>query len=185
MSVRNQVRIIGGQWRGRKVSFPDMAELRPTSDRVRETLFNWLQTDVVGAKCLDLFAGSGALGLEALSRGAEEVIFIDSQNKVVEYIRAALETLEGNGHAICTYVKQFCRNYPPQPFDIIFLDPPFNKNHLDKTAAVLNDPQWIREGGLIYVEHERDLHWTAPSRWQLLKRKEAGSVCFSLYRYTS
>src|ERR1700723_2989518 len=121
---RNSVRIIGGAWRGRRVHFPDMPALRPTPDRVRETLFNWLQHSLAGTRCLDLFAGSGALGLEALSRTAREVVFVDKAAAVAESLREELERLGGTARArvLQTTAERYLGT-PGEPFDVIFLDP--------------------------------------------------------------
>jgi len=128
---RNSVRIIGGAWRGRRVSFPDSPGLRPTPDRIRETLFNWLQHSVANARCLDLFAGSGALGLEALSRGAAELVFVEQAVAVARMLREQLARLEAStrGQVAEMGVARFLRT-PAAPFDLVFLDPPFGENHL-------------------------------------------------------
>lgn len=134
------VRIIGGQWKRRRLAVPDVSDLRPTPDRVRETLFNWLAPDVAGACCLDLFAGSGALGFEAASRGAARVVLVEQNTEVVEVLRQEAQTLRGKAIEVVqadalAYLKQ-----SPEPFDIVFVDPPYGKNlvevacrHLDNT----------------------------------------------------
>ena len=123
---RNKIRIIGGSWRGRRVSFPDTPGLRPTPDRVRETLFNWLQPSIVESRCLDLFAGSGALGLEALSRGAREVVFVEKDPLTARALQAELTRLGGHPRARVMELgaARFLR-VPGEPFDVVFLDPPF------------------------------------------------------------
>ena len=132
---RNSLRIIGGGWRGRRVHFPDSPGLRPTPDRVRETLFNWLQFSVAGTRCLDLFAGSGALGLEALSRGAREVVFVDEAAAVAQTLREELERLGGTAQAPACVHASAARYLatPGEPFDLIFLDPPFGPR---RSAAI-------------------------------------------------
>src|SRR6202044_1338078 len=128
---RNSVRIIAGTWRGRRIHFPDMPALRPTPDRVRETLFNWLQHSIVDSRCLDLFAGSGALGLEALSRGAKEVVFVEQAQQAARALQAELQRLGGTPRA--RILEQGAARYlrgPAQPFDVIFLDPPFGRGAL-------------------------------------------------------
>ncbi len=128
---RNFVRIIGGSWRGRRVSFPDAPGLRPTPDRVRETLFNWLQSSIVDSRCLDLFAGSGALGLEALSRGAREVVFVERDQLTARALQAELKRLGGTPKARVMELgaARFLRS-PGEPFDVVFLDPPFGVGRL-------------------------------------------------------
>src|SRR6202041_2575159 len=132
---RNSVRIIGGGWRGRRVNFPDLPGLRPTPDRVRETLFNWLQHAVVGSRCLDLFAGSGALGLEALSRGAKELVFVEQAVAASRTLQEQLVRLGGErkGRVVEMGAARYLRTAAQPgggPFDIVFLDPPFDRDAL-------------------------------------------------------
>ena len=135
---RNELRIIGGNWRGRRVKFPSSNELRPTPDRVRETLFNWLQPVIAGSRCLDLFAGSGALGLEALSRGATRVVFVDHEPKVIEHLHAALSLLKAEGaEPKLTQARRYLES-PVEAFDIVFLDPPFADESLPAICALLD-----------------------------------------------
>src|SRR5450631_4475801 len=153
---RNSVRIIGGGWRGRRVSFADIPGLRPTPDRVRETLFNWLQQVIAGARCLDLFAGSGALGLEALSRGAKELVFVE---QAVAAARALQEQLirfggAGKGQVVEMGAARYLRS-APQPFDIVFLDPPFGQDALAEYVPLLNAGGWLNAGALVYLENEK------------------------------
>src|SRR5277367_3125267 len=136
---RNSVRIIGGGWRGRRVSFPDIPGLRPTPDRVRETLFNWLQHSVAGSRCLDLFAGSGALGLEALSRGAREVVFVDQAQAAISHLQTQISRLDAvartriMGEDAGRYLRT-----SPEVFDIVFLDPPFGQGALPQYVEQLD-----------------------------------------------
>jgi len=181
---RNSVRIIGGGWRGRRISFPDMPGLRPTPDRVRETLFNWLQHAVAGARCLDLFAGSGALGLEALSRGAKEVVFVEQVVAASRTLQAQLVGLggEGKGRVMEMGAARFLRT-PVKPFDVVFLDPPFGKNALAEYIPMLDTGDWLKVGGLVYLENERIAGIpTLPAHWELLKSKSAGEVGYHLAR---
>jgi 16S rRNA (guanine966-N2)-methyltransferase len=181
---RNSVRIIAGVWRGRRIHFPDMPALRPTPDRVRETLFNWLQHSITDTRVLDLFAGSGALGLEALSRGAREAVF-------VEQFPAAARTLQeqlvrfggaGKGRILEMGAARFLRN-PGEPFDIAFLDPPFGTNALAEYIPLLDGGEWLKVGGLVYLENERAAGAPAlPGHWELLKSKSAGKVGYHLAR---
>ena len=181
---RNSVRIIGGGWRGRRISFPDMPGLRPTPDRVRETLFNWLQHDIVGARCLDLFAGSGALGLEALSRGAKELVFVEQAVAASRALQEQLTRLGGAsaGRVMEMGAARYLRS-APQPFDIVFLDPPFGRGGLAEYVPMLDTGEWVRSGGLVYLENEKaEGVPRVPAHWQLLKSKSAGEVGYHLAR---
>jgi 16S rRNA (guanine966-N2)-methyltransferase len=183
---RNSVRIIGGAWRGRRVGFQDLPGLRPTPDRVRETLFNWLQHSVAGARCLDLFAGSGALGLEALSRGAAEVIFVEQVAAAARTLREQLERLGGQSKAQVLEMgaARYLRT-PAKAFDIVFLDPPFGQDALTQYMPQLAEGDWLTEGGLVYLESERALGVPVlPAHWELLKSKSAGEVGYHLARAT-
>ena len=183
MPKKNQLRIIGGTWRGRKLSFPDLPGLRPTSDRVRETLFNWLQMDVAGARCLDLFAGSGALGFEALSRGAEQVVFVDSQKKAVDQIRANAEVLKTNSAAFSLTEAQayLQKSSASESFDIVFLDPPFHQNLLEDCLSILRKGSFLGPSAKVYVESESKLDEDELSKfWRTLKAKTAGNVHYYL-----
>ena len=177
----NQLRIIGGEWRGRKLSFPDVEGLRPTTDRVRETLFNWLQPVIHGAHCLDLFAGSGAVGLEALSRGAAAVSFIDSDRQAVLSLRENLTLLKDErGNVIQTDALSFLRG-EPQPFDIIFLDPPFHKALLQPCLEQLSQGGWLSKNARIYLEVEQEVGKPElPPGWEMVRSKKAGQVIYGL-----
>ena len=183
-SGRNSVRIIGGGWRGRRVSFPDIPGLRPTPDRVRETLFNWLQHHIAGARCLDLFAGSGALGLEALSRGAKELVFVE---QAVAASRALQEQLirlggAGKGQVVEMGAARYLRS-APQAFDIVFLDPPFGRGALAEYVPMLDVGEWLKPGALVYLENAKaDGVPVLPAHWELLKSKSAGEVGYHLAR---
>jgi len=181
---RNSVRIIGGIWRGRRVHFPDMPALRPTPDRVRETLFNWLQHSLSGTRCLDLFAGSGALGLEALSRGAAEVIFVEQFPAASRTLQEQLVRLraEGKGRVMEMGAARFLRT-PAKPFDVAFLDPPFGKGALAEYIPMLDSGGWLKVGSLVYLENERIAGVPAiPAHWEMLKSKSAGEVGYHLAR---
>jgi 16S rRNA (guanine966-N2)-methyltransferase len=178
----NSLRIIAGRWRGRKLQFPRIPGLRPTPDRVRETLFNWLQRSVVGSRCLDLFAGSGALGIEALSRGAREAVFVESDRCAADQLRANLERLGGltAAHVVQTHALEYLRA-AVEPFDLIFLDPPFGQGALAPVIELLASRDWVRPGGYIYLEAERAAgEPVLPARWQRLKAKYAGEVGYHL-----
>jgi 16S rRNA (guanine966-N2)-methyltransferase len=183
-TARNSVRIIGGIWRGRRVHFPDMPSLRPTPDRVRETLFNWLQHSLGGTRCLDLFAGSGALGLEALSRGAAEVVFVEQFPAASRTLQQQLVLLggEAKGRVMEMGAARFLRT-AAKPFDIAFLDPPFGKDALAEYIPMLDSGNWLKAGSLVYLENERLAGVpTLPPHWELLKSKSAGEVGYHLAR---
>lgn len=183
-SGQQRLRIIGGDWRGRKLEFPDLPGLRPTPDRVRETLFNWLQSTIAGAHCLDLFAGSGALGLEALSRGAASVQFVDNNPTAIDYLQRNLQLLKAeNSQCIRHNALDWIPQASLEPIDLIFLDPPFRQNLLAPCCALLAEQDWLREGALIYLEAENELQpLPVPAQWQLLKQKTAGQLTSYLFK---
>ena len=153
----HQVRIIAGEWRGRKLPVLDLPGLRPTLDRVRETLFNWLMHDISGAFVLDLFAGSGALGMEALSREARHVTFVDSNGQTCRAIESNLSILLGDpvmerAHVANLSAEAFLRKKAQQPFDVVFLDPPFDSDVLSSVCDLLADGGWLSPSGLVYLE---------------------------------
>lgn len=174
MGASGKVRIIAGKWRGRKLDVINSPGLRPTPDRVRETLFNWLQQEIVGARCLDLFAGSGALAFEALSRGAAEVFMIESNPKIVETLKQHAETLKSEGHTIqladaTSWLKQGING-----FDIIFLDPPFREGYIEQCCETISEESLLKPKGLLYIESEKDL--ALPDGWEIRKQMKAGNV---------
>jgi 16S rRNA (guanine966-N2)-methyltransferase len=180
------LRIIGGTWRGRKLRFPAAAAIRPTPDRVRETLFNWLQAAIPGAHCLDLFAGSGALGLEALSRGAAQVTFVDQDEAAAAALRALL--IEWQAHDAQVVRSDALRflGRPAQACDIVFLDPPFAGELLGRAAALLSERSWLKAGALIYVEcAAREGLPPLPHGWQPLKAQRAGEVGYHLFTHAA
>ena len=186
MTVRNRgganrVRIIGGKWRGRNVTFPDVAGLRPTPDRVRETLFNWLQNIIHGARCLDLYAGSGALGFEALSRGAAEVVFVDRDRAVTDALKRQVEQFAADGaRVVQSDVESFLVN-TPRPFDVVFLDPPYGHGLLAPCCRLLEQHGWLAQDARIYLEAERTLQeLPVPDNWELVRSKHAGQVGYHL-----
>ena len=180
---QSSLRIIGGQWRGRKLAFTPADGLRPTPDRVRETLFNWLAPSIRGARCLDLFAGSGALGLEALSRGAQACDFVDTSAAAVRQIELHLQTLQAGARARCHLgtALTFLQG-DTGPRDIIFIDPPFGKNLVDPICAQLAGSNGVGAGGFIYIETAaRDPAPKVPPNWRLHREKEAGEVAYRLF----
>ena len=179
----NQLRIIGGQWRGRKLSFPDAPGLRPTSDRTRETLFNWLQNEIVDSRCLDLFSGSGALGFEALSRGASHVTFVESNKKVFQQIKHNCELLMAkNAEVIHLNALDYLHGAKNEaPFNIVFLDPPFQKNMLADTLLALQTRTLIDHSTKLYIEVEANiLDASFLEDFNVLKEKKAGQVRYYL-----
>lgn len=178
-----QLRIIGGKWRHRKVSFPSVEGLRPTPDRIRETLFNWLQPCIEGARCLDLFAGSGVLGMEALSRGATAVVMVEQNGLLLNHIRGELHRLGATpvqARLVHSDALSFLRG-PAQPFDIVFVDPPFKSELLAPSCRFLEEGAWLAAGARVYME---TLKTAAPPeippRWQVLRHQRAGQVDFYL-----
>jgi 16S rRNA (guanine966-N2)-methyltransferase len=176
-ALRNSVRIVGGEWRGRRIEFPPAAELRPTPDRLRETLFNWLQACTGGARCLDLFAGSGALGLEALSRGAREALFVERDPRVAAALRSSLQRLrDTRGRVIERDAGAFLAG-PAQPFNIVFLDPPFAQGRLGELCTLLDTRGWLAADAWIYLElAARDARPPLPDAWVLWRETRAGGV---------
>lgn len=181
-----QVRIISGLWRGRKLPVHDAEGLRPTTDRVKETLFNWLAQDIPRAKCLDLFAGSGGLGFESASRQAEKVTMLEMNPQAFAQLKTNIAALKAsNIEAINTdtlaYLKQ-----PGQAYDVVFIDPPFRQGLLQETVQLLEQNGWLAANAMIYIESEKELPLTElPESWQLYREKLAGQVCYRLFERTS
>lgn len=178
------LRIIAGQWRGRKLRFPAVDGLRPTPDRVRETLFNWLAPQIHDTRCLDLFCGSGALGLEALSRGAAQCTFIDSSRPAIEAIINHLHTLQcDQGRCLQRAAGQFLDSVEEaKGFDLVFLDPPFGAGLVDDIVGQLERNNWLQPDARIYVETAaRDPQPAVPDNWFLQREKTAGDVCSRLF----
>jgi 16S rRNA (guanine966-N2)-methyltransferase len=179
----NQIRVIAGQWRGWRLSFPDLPGLRPTPDRVRETLFNWLAPVLPGARCLDLFAGSGALGVEALSRGAAEVVFVERQPLAVRTLRENLARLKTENARVeladaLTWLRQ-----PGTPFEVVLLDPPFGESLLEPACAALERNGWLAETAWIYLEAEAERERSPwPAHWTIHREQIAGAVSYRLAR---
>jgi 16S rRNA (guanine966-N2)-methyltransferase len=179
-----QVRIIGGTWRGRKLAFDPAEGLRPTGDRIRETLFNWLAGDIHGARCADLFTGTGALGLEALSRGAAHCDFVDASPVATSRVGEHLATLHGTDRGRChtCAARQFLKG-ATAPYDIVFIDPPFGLDLVADTCVALAEGNLLREQGLVYVESGADSPPPpVPPNWRLHRDKVAGAVAYRLYR---
>ena len=177
-----RLRIVAGKWRSRLLDIANVPGLRPTSERIRETLFNWLGPTIPGARCLDLFAGTGALGLEALSRGAADVVFVEKSPLAVKVLRDNVQTLA----ATTADVRQgdalaFLQAPPGEKFDIVFLDPPFAADMLGDLCRLIDEAAVLDGGALVYLEDDRARPETdLPSGWRILKSKTAGNVRYSL-----
>lgn len=184
----NTIRIIAGQWRGRRLPVLDVEGLRPTTDRVRETLFNWLMPDIVNARCLDLFAGSGALGLESLSRGADFVQFVESNRSVAQNLQKNVELLLGDSDKkIKSDIKNqnaldFLQNETSTQFDIVFLDPPFQSDVLAASLQLLIDKQWLSQNATVYIEQDSSKPLVDMSpHWNLHRKGKAGQSAYYLF----
>jgi 16S rRNA (guanine966-N2)-methyltransferase len=180
--VQNKLRIIGGQWRSRTITFADAPGLRPTPGRVRETLFNWLQYDIAGRTCLDLYAGSGALGFEAASRGAKSVVQVESNPQACQSLKQNVAAL--SAHQVTPVQAEVQRFLAGEPdcFDVVFIDPPFAKGMVVATCQTLENNGWLAPHAKIYVETERLLTLEGlPANWQQLKHKVAGEVAYHLF----
>jgi len=177
---RNQVRIIGGAWRSRIIRFPPKKPLRPTPDRVRETVFNWLGQDLTGRSCLDLFAGSGALGFEAASRGARRVVMVEGDRECCKALAASRNELAATSVELkCADALEFLRS-GEERYDIIFIDPPFRASFGPRLLSLL--PRSMAPGALVYLESAGEPEVSAG--WEVLKQGRAGQVRFQLLKRT-
>lgn len=185
-SARGQLRIIAGTWRGRKLSFLEREGLRPTTDRVRETIFNWLQMDLAGSRCLDLFAGSGALGFEAASRGASKVVMVDSDQATVVMLKKNMDLLSATqiqavGGDALGYLQS-----GDGLFDIVFLDPPYRLDVIPQCCELLENKQCLSDHAKIVIECDASNDLSQgfnglPDNWQCVKRKTAGQAGYHLF----
>jgi len=176
-------RIISGKWRGRKVTFGDAEGLRPTTDRIRETVFNWLQPYIHQSHCLDAFAGSGVLGFEALSRGASDLVFVEQNSKTVKNLKENINALKADDVSV-VHQDALCwlsSAKGEQSFDLVFLDPPFHAELLAKTATLLAQSGCLAKDAIIYVEHNIAEDIILPESWFCLKQKKAGQVAYKLF----
>lgn len=181
--TQGQIRIIGGQWRGRKLKVPNVPNLRPTPDRVRETVFNWLAPVIAGAHCLDPYAGSGALGFEALSRGAASLVMVDQSAEVVTLLQQEIEMLKAANAQVYRAQAPLQLKKPAALFDVVFLDPPFQENLLLATCFFLEENGFLADGAYIYLEAKESLQEAdLPANWQLIKSKKAGLVAYHLVK---
>lgn len=178
-----QVRIIGGTLKRSLLQVLSSPGLRPTPDRVRETLFNWLASDLHNARVLDPFAGSGALGFEAVSRGATHVQSIELNTKAIQLLRENSERLKVTQHMRFTQADALTalEHTPDRPYDIVFLDPPFHQSLASKAAQLLEEHQWLTDDALIYVESESEHPASVPETWRLLRETKAGESLGRLY----
>lgn len=181
----DSLRIIGGEWRGRRIRFPGTGGIRPTPDRVRETLFNWLMARVPGSRCLDLFAGSGALGLEALSRGAAHATFVERDRDNAAQLRETASALAPGRASVVEADALAWLTRPQQPFDIVFLDPPFAAGVLTEAMQRLDANNHLAPDPYIYLETPAKAGPPGlPAGWQLHRTGRAGAVGYHLARRT-
>jgi len=176
------LRIVAGSLRGSRLAVPDRPGLRPTSDRVRETLFNWLMPVIEGARCLDLYAGTGALGIEAISRGASACTFVESDRALARDLAANLARLKVETARVIEADALATLAGRAEAFDIVFLDPPFGGDLWDASAERLETRGWLAPNAWIYVESPADAALALPPTWTLHREGRAGAVRFALYR---
>ena len=181
------VRIISGQWRGRRLPVLNAEGLRPTTDRVKETLFHWLMQETAGRTVLDCFSGSGSLALEALSRHACFATMLELDKTAVRQLQQHLQTLKcNNAEVIAGSCLLYLQRQPTRQYDLVFLDPPFRQNLLLPCAALLEQQNWLSDDALIYVECEKELPLSQlPANWRLLKESVAGQLAYRLYQRQS
>lgn len=179
--MKQTIRIIGGQYRGKKLQFPDIDGLRPTPDRIRETLFNWLMHSIRDARCLDAFAGSGALGFEAFSRGAGKIVLVEQSTPAFTNLKAIASLFKSPNLTVIKGDALLYLQQAREQFDIIFLDPPFSQNYLDDCIALLTNSQLLVEEGLLYIESPIEITLD-PLVWESIKLKKAGQVFYALHK---
>jgi len=179
-----RLRIVAGKWRSRLLPIAAVDGLRPTSERIRETLFNWLAPTLAGSKCLDLFAGSGALGLEALSRGAQSVLFIERSKVAVAALRDCLEMLGTDDASVLNAdAIAYLQDTPAEHYNLVFLDPPFAADLGQDLCRLLAGGDWLAPGAIVYLEQDRDqARPELPDGWRILKEKTTGNVRYSLLK---
>jgi 16S rRNA (guanine966-N2)-methyltransferase len=182
-----RLRIVAGKWRSRLLDIADVPGLRPTSERIRETLFNWLSPRLHGARCLDLFAGTGALGLEALSRGAAEAVMVEQAAPAIRALKKNIAALDARGAIVVpTDAFSYLAEETVSPFDIVFLDPPFAIDSLQELCRLLEAHGVLANDALVYLEQDRSRpEVELPEHWQLLKNKTAGNVRYMLAQRTA
>lgn len=180
-----RIRIIGGQLRNSRLNVPDLPGLRPTAERVRETLFNWLAPVIAGAQCLDLCAGTGALGIEALSRGAARTQFVEREPRAAQALRDNLARLKATGGEVAAADAGVYLRGAARPYDVVFLDPPFALNLWETLASQLERGSWLAPAAWIYVESPRGVAPALPESWRPYREGQAGEVRYALYRRVS
>jgi 16S rRNA (guanine966-N2)-methyltransferase len=183
LAGKQQIRIIAGKWRSRQIRFPNIDGLRPTGDRIRETLFNWLAADIPGSRCLDLFSGSGALCFEALSRGASHCLALEQHPQAINCLTETKSLLNASELTIAhkdtlKYLQQSADN----PFDIVFIDPPFDLNLINEVCTLVEQNGWIASGGAIYCElPAQQNNFAPPANWQVSRNKRSSGVNYILF----
>ncbi|WP_291191784.1 16S rRNA (guanine(966)-N(2))-methyltransferase RsmD [Dokdonella sp.] len=182
-SAGGSLRIVAGRLRGSRLAVPDRPGLRPTPDRVRETLFNWLAPIIDGARCLDLYAGTGALGIEALSRGAGTCVFVERDRELWRLLQDNLARLKVTGaEPVNEEAFGFLAARAARPFDLVFLDPPFDADLWGESARRLEQGGWLGAAAYVYVESAEGARFAVPANWSLHREGRAGTVRFALYR---
>ena len=180
-SQAGRLRIVAGIWRSRLLQIADVPGLRPTSARIRETLFNWLADDIHGSRCLDLCAGTGALGLEALSRGAAHTVFVEQSPVAAKVLQANIAALGTSDAEVLTVdARHFLRQPATSKFDIVFMDPPFASAMLDELCRLLDQGEWLADAARVYLEMDRQQGPELPAGWSVLRDKAAGNVRYVL-----
>jgi len=181
-SKSGRLRIVAGNWRSRLLEVADVEGLRPTSERIRETVFNWLAPTLHGARCLDLYAGTGALGLEALSRGAAEAVFVENSPVAARQLQKNIGLLDARGATVVAQgALEYLQRDAPGRFDVVFLDPPFAADLLDETCRLLAASGLLAEGAQVYLEQDRTRpEPRLPDHWTIKKNKTAGKVRYML-----
>ncbi len=184
MANNNSLRIIGGDWRSRRLQFFDSPKIRPTPDRVRETLFNWLASHINDSTCLDLFAGSGALGFEAISRGARHAVLVENDVKIAAKLAEQKELFKASAIEIKRQSALSFLQTNQQQFDLVFLDPPFDSALLEQVIPLILEQQFLSIDGLIYIESPSIVETTCiPKTLECIREKVSGEVRHALYRY--
>jgi len=182
----NSIRIIGGQWRGRRLPVLCNDGLRPTTDRVRETVANWLMYDVQGAHCLDLCAGTGSLSLECLSRGAASAVMVESNKAAAEQLKQNIQALSASGQVVQQNVLHYLRSAPARRYDIVFVDPPFASLMQTQICQLLASEGWLSEQSVVYVEQQAKTDpVSVPESWHLHRDGQAGQSRYFLYHTTN
>ncbi len=186
-SQTGRLRIVAGNWRSRLLDIADVEGLRPTGERIRETLFNWLAPTIEGSHCLDLFAGTGALGLEALSRGASGVVFVEKSTVAAKQLRTNIDVLDARGADVLNQdARAFLKSQSGRRFDVVFLDPPFALDAVEETCRLLADNAHLADDALVYIEDDRArVVPPLPEGWRELRNKTTGNVRYRLVQARS